>query len=164
MPKDLPSTPPETNKPGNESSSEDVSSEGIQAIRGKDIHQGETSPNKKEPLSEEHAQFPALDDPITKEWERMHNPANYEYKLGSPHKDYQAYKDLNKAKRQHEIGENAATADSLPDAIDTTLNAKKESDNVEESKFDEYFYRKYGRTPFTSDAYPKNGEENKEPE
>jgi hypothetical protein len=88
-----------------------------------------------------------------------YDPDNYEYKKGSPHADYQLSKDVEAAKKQHELGEQANTADSLPDAISTTLAARKESNKGdEETPMDEYFYKKHGRAPYTEDAYPKDEE------
>lgn len=77
-----------------------------------------------------------------------------EYRLRSPHSDYTAYKGLQKAKRQHEIGQQAATADSLPDAIDTTLAAHGETHSEDEMPMDQYFREKYGSAPYTEAAYP----------
>lgn len=79
-----------------------------------------------------------------------------EYRLGSPHSDYAAYKALQEAKRRHEIGTQAATADSLPDAIDTTLAAHRETHDPDETPMDQYFREKYGSTPYTEAAYPED--------
>lgn len=92
------------------------------------------------------------------EWKRSHDPANWEYRLGSPHADYQLGKDLDFAKRQHEIGIQATTADGLGDAIDTTIKVKKDSKEQEETPGDVYFREKYGPKPYTTDAYPKEEE------
>lgn len=85
----------------------------------------------------------------------LSDPSKLKYELGSPHQDYQNYKDLMAGKRQHELGLQAATAGSLPDAIDTTLAARKEAQGADETPMDRYFYEKYGHAPYTTDAYPK---------
>jgi hypothetical protein len=104
------------------------------------------------------ASDPALQAEL-EEWKRTHDPANWEYKFGSPHDDYQLNKDLQASERQHEIGRQASTADSLSDAIDTTLAAHRNSqDENEETPMDHYFREKYGRHPYTTDAYPKDKE------
>lgn len=94
-----------------------------------------------------------------KEWKRTHDPANWTYEFGSPHKDHQVYKDLIEARRRYETSHSAATAESLPDAIDTTLKAKKGSEKAEDPPADQYFREKYGSTPYTTNAYPKEEEE-----
>jgi hypothetical protein len=88
-----------------------------------------------------------------------YDESQLEYRLGSPHADYQAYKDLAAAKRQHEIGQQAATADSLSDAIDTTLAAHREIHSPDDAPTDQYFREKYGPVPYTEAAYPQNEDE-----
>lgn len=88
-----------------------------------------------------------------------YDPSKLEYRLDSPHADYQAYKDIVAADKRYELGQSAATADSLPDAINTTLAAYKEAQGSEETPMDEWFYKKHGRTPYTTDAYAKPTEE-----
>jgi len=87
------------------------------------------------------------------EWKRTHDPANWEYHLGSPHADYQANKDLNEAKVQHKIGIQASTASDLSDTIDTTLKAHIANKEMKETPGDKYFREKYGPKPYTTDAY-----------
>lgn len=82
------------------------------------------------------------------------DPATLKYETRSPHEDYQNYKDLVAGQRRHEIGRQAATADSLPSAIDATLATIAEAKPSEETAMDEYFYLKHGRTPYTTDVYP----------
>jgi hypothetical protein len=91
-----------------------------------------------------------------------YDPAKLEYRLGSPHKDYQLYKDLEAANRRHELGQQAATANGLGEAAANTAAAYKESHGPEtETPMDRYFYEKYGRAPYTEAAYPndESGEE-----
>ena len=72
---------------------------------------------------------------------------------------HQNYKDLEAAKRRHELGQQAATAESLPDALGTTLEAHREGKGQEETPMDEWFYKKHGRTPYTTDVYTQNEDE-----
>lgn len=87
------------------------------------------------------------------QWKHDHDSANWEYKLGSPHADYQAAKDLETAQRQYEIGQQAATSDNLGEAIGTTLAAKKGAEPETETPQDQYFREKYGTHPYTTDAF-----------
>jgi hypothetical protein len=77
-----------------------------------------------------------------------------EYRVGSPHKDYELYKSIKEAQRRHELGQRASRAKNLPDVIDTTLAAKKGADSSDETPMEQYFREKYGPHPYTTDAYP----------
>ena len=138
---------------------EKLQPKGIQSV------QGPEEAKENEQLSfEENSNLAELKlDPQTEEmqeeWQRTHDPANWEYKFGSPHADYQAAKDLAQAQRQHEIGQQAMTAGSLGEAIDTTLKTHQEAKPQEETPGDQYFREKFGTHPYTTDAYPKDEEE-----
>ena len=133
----------------------EIGPKGIQSMRGGEIAEPVETKNTTvpdQPLSPKNnaetvsaLEFPGPTD-----------PSELKYELGSPHKDYQAYKDLQAAERQHELGQQAATADSLGDAIDTTIAARKESRSSDETPMDTYFYEKHGRAPYTEDANPKD--------
>jgi hypothetical protein len=144
LPQDVQDTP----APSKEESG--LSQEGIKAMQGtSDQSKAEPAPTAgeaKPPTLEELAQPP-------------YDPAKLEYRTGSPHADYQLYKDLEAADRKDELARQAATATSLPGAISTTLAAHKDSKGDDETAMDEYFYKKYGRAPYTEDAYPETEEE-----
>ena len=72
------------------------------------------------------------------------------YEIGSPHDDYRQARALEEAQRRHELGQAAATADSLPDAINTTLEAHRGARASGDTAQDEWFYLKHGRTPYTT--------------
>jgi hypothetical protein len=84
----------------------------------------------------------------------IYDQSRWRYQTRSPHEDYQAYKDIKTAEKQHELGQQAHTATSLPDAIDTTLAARGEARNSGETPEDQYMLERYGPTPFTQDVYP----------
>jgi hypothetical protein len=130
--------------------------QGVRSMQGLDVPaevDGTAVPENSSPtVDETPVSIEALDQPA-------YDPAKLRYELGSLHKDYQAYKDLLVADRKHELGQQAATADSLSEAIATTLAARKEAQATDETLMDEYFYKKYGRAPYTTDAYPKNEDE-----
>jgi hypothetical protein len=88
-----------------------------------------------------------------------YDDSQLEYRLGSPHADYQAYRDLAAAGRRHEVGQQAATADSLGDAIETTLAAHRETHGTDDTPTDQYFREKYGAAPYTEAAYPQDDDE-----
>lgn len=80
------------------------------------------------------------------------------YEIGSPHDDFRFYMDLEKAKRQAELGRAAATAGGedadpvdLPGAAVTTLRAAKEA-RADESELDKQFSEwlrlKHGPAPY----------------
>ena len=156
MTKDIPKETKESDNKS-ETSTETLSPTGISAMQG--IESTSSENEQRSTIAENETtqiQLSQADQKLQQEWERTHDPSNWRYEFGSPHAEYEAYKDMQKAQRQHEIGQQAATADSLSDAIDTTLKARKESTSDEETPMDEYFYEKYGRHPYTTDAYPKN--------
>ena len=155
-------TPPEKaeklKSPDVKPEQEQLSPSAKRSIQGVEpIEPGQPVGGKPELISAD----PALQADLN-EWQRTHDPANWEYRTGSPHADYQAAKDLEKAQRQHELGEQAATADSLGDAVDTTLKARQDSNATDGTPMDQYFREKHGAQPYTTDAYPKESDETKE--
>jgi len=88
-----------------------------------------------------------------------YDESQLEYRIKSPHADYQAYKALLEAQRWHELQEQAITCDSLPEAVVTTAATYKEARDSDETKMDEYFRLKYGTAPYTSAAYPQDEDE-----
>jgi hypothetical protein len=142
-------------KPESENPKE-VKTTGIQSIQGIE---------KSKPADNSDTAVPKQAPPEEIEFPGPPDPSELKYELGSPHKDYQAYKDLQAAKRQHELGQQAATIGPEPgvstffEAAANTLSAHKEAQGSDETAMDEYFYKKYGRTPYTTDAYPKEDEE-----
>lgn len=139
----------ETQKP-TDTSKESLTPKGIQALQGVD------------------ADTQARLD----EWQRTHDPANWNYELGSPHADFQASKDIAATQRQHEIGQKAAginmgadpsplsVIQSVTEAALVTREAHKESQGKDETPMDQHMLEKYGPAPYTDPAYPKE----KEPE
>ena len=91
--------------------------------------------------------------------EGFYDRSKWRYETRSPHDDFQLYNDLMFAEQQHEVGQNAATAGSLSGAIHATLAARSEAQQTGESKIDQAFYEKHGRTPYTQDFFPELTEE-----
>jgi hypothetical protein len=141
---------------------EKLQPKGIKSIQGQEIEEDNPVPTSAEGTESAEFKLDPQSQEMYEEWKRTHNPANWEYKFGSPHADHQAAKDLQKAQRQHEIGQQAMTAGSLGDAIDTTLKAHKETNQQDETPGDQYFREKFGTHPYTTDAYPKGEEEEEE--
>jgi hypothetical protein len=133
---------------------------GIRAVQGMEKPENSDPSSSAEIPNSIELETDAQTNEMLEEWQRTHDPANWEYKFGSPHKEYQLAKDLQKAQRQHELGRQAMTADSLGDVIDTTLQAHREAGQDEETPMDQYFREKYGTQPYTTEAYPKDQEEN----
>lgn len=88
-----------------------------------------------------------------------------EYRLGSPHEEFELYWDLEKAQRRTDLGQAAVLADEdgvagpadLPGAIATTLTAAKEAKGQPgelEEQMREWMRLKYGSAPYTEAAYP----------
>jgi len=138
---------------------EKLQPKGIQAMQGQEVVEDNQPPPPAEEAKPVELKLDPQTEEMQEEWQRTHDPANWEYKFGSPHADYQAAKDLAQAQRQHELGQQAMTADSLGEAIDTTLKAHREAKPQEETPGDQYFREKYGTQPYTTDAYPKEEEE-----
>ena len=151
--------PKEVHESESPKNAEKLQPKGIRAMQG----QGTGEENQQLSSVEEMSSIESKLDPQTQkeleEWKKTHDPANWEYKFGSPHADFQAAKDLAQAQRQHEIGQQAMTAGSLDEAIDTTLKAHQEAKPQVETPGDQYFREKYGAQPYTTDAYPKDEEE-----
>lgn len=137
---------------------EEIDSELLADIGTKDVEDDEGNYNDVKAALEE---FVIVEDDGTRKplSEFPLDPATLKYETRSPHEDYQNYKDLVAGQRWHEISQQAATADSLLDAIDTTLAAHAQAEGSEETAMDEYFYLKHGRTPYTTDAYPQLADE-----
>ncbi len=158
MPKDWKET--ESHDVGEDSTAESKST-GLNEA-GKGAMQGEDSTG-------EQSLAPSTDQHKHLNQNPLGDPSKWEYRLGSPHADYQAYKDLQAAQRQHELGRQASTievggsgegaAGALIEAAVHTAAAKKEAQDSGETKMDEYFYLKYGRAPYTEAAYPEEEDE-----
>lgn len=131
--------------------------EGVQSMQGKLGADSDTNSGEQDSVT-----AAKIDQSLQAELEKyedMYDPDRFEYKKGSPHADYQNYNDLLAAQRKHELGQQAATADSLPDAVSTALAAREESKSADdETSIDKYFYEKYGRAPYTEGAYPEDDE------
>jgi hypothetical protein len=156
-------TPPETKdiqETEDLKNSEKLQPKGIRAVQGMEKSENRDPNTSAEVPNSLELETDDQTDEMLAEWQRTHDPTNWEYKFGSPHKEYQLAKDLQKAQRQHELGRQAMTADSLGDAIDTTLRAHREAGQDEETPMDQYFREKYGTQPYTTEAYPKDQEEN----
>lgn len=131
---------------------------GQRSIQGYEPEQAQ--PNRFTELTTSDPALKAeLDD-----WKRTHDPANWEYKHGSPHADHQLNEDLEQANRQNAINQQAATANSLPEAIVTTWGAHHNANDQSQAPADRYFHEKYGYQPYTEDAYPKKDEEEQKEE
>jgi hypothetical protein len=131
-----------------------LSPEGIRAM------QGSADPPKTERPPEQTSSVDGTKEAAINDLaEPAYDPAKLEYRTRSPHADYQAYKDLQAADRRHELGQQAATATSLPEAVSATLAAHQEGKGDDEPVMDEYFYRKYGRAPYTEAVYPETENE-----
>lgn len=156
MPSDYETTIPTAGGDGNDSPSPagtGLNESGIRAMQGFEPEaQGETAdpPLPSLVIEEDGKQIPL--EEYTK---APYDPSELRYETRSPHEDYQNYKDVVTGQRRYEIGQQAATADSLPDAIDATLDARAEAKGSDETPMDEYFYLKHGRTPYTTDTYPQ---------
>lgn len=136
-----------------------LSSEGIHAMQGVEPT---TPPDDDTPGDETEPVALSLDesDEVTlEELEKPYDESQLEYRLGSPHADYQMYKDVQAAERRHELGQQAATGDSLADTIDTTLAAHGEAKVSEETPMDQYFREKYGTERYTTPAYEQDEDE-----
>jgi hypothetical protein len=138
---------------------EKLQPKGIQSIQGPEIAEYNDQLSYDEDSNLAELKLDPQSEDLLEEWQKTHDPANWEYKFGSPHADYQVAKDLAKAQRQHEIGQQAMTAGSLDEAIDTTLKAHQEANPQEETPGDQYFREKFGTDPYTTDAYPQGEEE-----
>jgi hypothetical protein len=102
------------------------------------------------------------------ELQSSHDPSKLEYRTGSPHADYEAYKGIRKAERQHELGQQASTihapggvggaelAQALAEAPSTTAAAGKEAEGSGDTAMDKYFRKKHGSAPYTDAAYNKD--------
>lgn len=153
-------------KPGTESRSE-IGPKGIQSMRGGEIAEPAETKNTAVP---DQSASPENNTESTPDLEFPGPPdsSDLRYELGSPHDDYQAYKDLQAAQRKHELGQQAATVQpgkgfsrlsSLGEAAANTWATHKEFQGSDETPMDDYFYKKEGRAPYTTDAYPKLTEE-----
>ncbi|MFN8413058.1 MAG: hypothetical protein U0Z26_11775 [Anaerolineales bacterium] len=80
-----------------------------------------------------------------------------EYRIGSPHQDFEDYKGIVDANKQYNIASAAQTSDSLGEAVGTLAAASQ--DGVDFTKEDEYFYGKYGRDAYIEAAYPETDDE-----
>lgn len=140
-----------------EAPAEQLSPAGKRSIQGLEPVSAPEPPDPSPGQAEFVVADPALQAEL-EQWQHDHDPANWEYKFGSPHADYQAAKDLDAAQRQYEVGQQAATADSLGEAVGATLAAKQEAEPEKETPQDQYFREKFGTAPYTTDAYPKEDE------
>jgi len=136
-----------------------LSSEGIRAVQGIG---STTSPNDNRvagdgtssaALNPNQSNHGTLEEP-----EKPYDESQLEYRLGSPHADYEMYKDTQAAERRHELGQQATTGDSLADAINTTLAAHKEAHGSDETPLDQYVREKHGPEPYTAPAYEDEDE------
>lgn len=73
-----------------------------------------------------------------------------EYRIGSPHQDFEDYKGIVNANRQSDIASATQTSDSLGEAMGTLAAASQEGTDF--SEIDNYFYGKYGYAPYTDVA------------
>ncbi len=125
--------------------------------------QGELADPTQAPGAKETASL--IDDPGpgAHPIDRQHK---LEYRLGSPHDEFELYWDLEKAQRRTDLGRNAVLADDngvagpadLPGAIVTTLTAAKEAKGQPgklEEQTREWMQLKYGPAPYTEAAYPE---------
>jgi len=80
-----------------------------------------------------------------------------EYRIGSPHEDFEVYKGILEAEKRHEVGLSAQTAYSLPEALSTLADANQTNDSTYIQEANNYFYDKHGHAPYT-DAYPASQE------
>ncbi|MCX6922792.1 MAG: hypothetical protein NT154_06205 [Verrucomicrobia bacterium] len=89
-----------------------------------------------------------------------------EYRLGSPHDEFELYWDLEKAQRRTDLGRDATLADEdgvagpadLPGAVVTTLRVAQESKEQPgklEEQTREWMRLKHGPAPYTEAAYPE---------
>lgn len=128
--------------------------EGISAMRGVEPttspEDGDGTANGTEAgdLTLDESQVSPLD-----QVESPYDDSTLEYRKGSPHDDYDAYKGIADAERRHEVGQQAATGESVGDAIDTTLAASKEAKDSDETPMDQHMREEYGSAPYTEPAY-----------
>jgi hypothetical protein len=137
-----------------------LSSEGIRTMQGVEP----TTPLNDGDIAGDGTEAGALSldesDQVTlEELKKPYDESQLEYRLGSPHADYQMHKGVQRAERRHELDQRAATGDSLADAIDTTLAAHKEARSSDETPMDQYFREKHGAEPYTEAAYPQDEDE-----
>jgi hypothetical protein len=176
---DIRPEPSDTDEPASRRDEEGLQPKGIRAMQGpepSDSSSDHHMPNKDMSASDEDSDNLKLDQnqmiDMDEEIKKAQDPSNLQYRLGSPHADYKAYKDLEAAKRQHDLGQEAALAGNvsqatsildhvshLAGAIATTRVAKKEAEGSEDSPMDQYFRKKYGPHPYTEEANSKNEEE-----
>lgn len=125
--------------------------------------QGETSDLASESKPKEPA--PPIDDPAPGA-HPVDRQRKLEYRLGSPHEEFELYWDLEKAQRRTDLARDATLADEdgvagpadLPGAIASTLTAAKESKGQPgklEEQTREWMHLKYGPAPYTEAAYPE---------
>jgi hypothetical protein len=130
--------------------------------------QGEPPDTAPEPKPQETA--PLVDDPGLGA-HPVDRQRKLEYRLGSPHDEFELYWDLEKAQRRTDLGRDAALADDngiagpadLPGALATTLTAAKESKEQPgklEEQTREWMRLKYGSAPYTEAAYPEPSADN----
>jgi hypothetical protein len=90
------------------------------------------------------------------------DPDTFEYRTESPHREFELYWDIKRAEEWAELGRQAATADSLNAAVDTTLRAirqSKEDESTLETQAREWLRLEHGHTPYTTDVYAKVDDE-----
>lgn len=123
--------------------------------------QGESSDSPQNPKET----APPIDDPGPGA-HPVDRQRKLEYRLGSPHEEFELYWDLEKAQRRTNLGRDAALADEngvagpadLPGALATTLTAAKESKGQPgklEEQTREWMRLKYGPAPYTAAVYPE---------
>lgn len=79
-----------------------------------------------------------------------------EYRIGSPHEDFEVHKGILEADERYKIGLSARTNDgSLVEALNNLSDANRVNQgSAYLDTTDEYFHDKYGHAPYT-DAYPQ---------
>lgn len=85
-------------------------------------------------------------------------PSEWRYEIGSPHDDFNRYWALQKTERLAELGRQAKSADTLPEALVTTAAAAKEAQSGEselEKQSREWLELHHGPEPYTEPAYPE---------
>jgi hypothetical protein len=128
--------------------------EGISAMRGVEPT---TSPEDADQIANgvetadltlDESQASPLD-----ETESPYDDSTLEYRKGSPHDDYDAYKGIVDAERRHEVGQQEATSGDTFEAINATMAASMEAKDSDETPMDEYMREEHGPAPYTEPAY-----------
>ena len=77
-----------------------------------------------------------------------------EYRIGSPHQDFEVYKQIVDAERQHDLGIAAQTSDSFGEAAGTLVEAQQ--GDTDFTEVNNYMYEKHGHEPYTDPAYSQS--------